>query len=74
MKKVLLISSICTALFFVISCGNNNSQTDTHIHEDGATHQDHDTTKPVQQGFNVTDSVKKDSSAHTHENGEKHSN
>ena len=73
MKKVLLISSICTALFFVSSCGNNNSQTDTHIHEDGSTHSDHDTAKPEQQEFNVNDTLKKDTSVHTHKDGEKHS-
>ena len=73
MKNVLLISSICAALFFVISCGNNNSQTDTHIHDDGSTHKDHDTTKPVQQEFNVADTTKKDTTTHTHADGEKHS-
>lgn len=73
MKKLLCISSICAALFLISSCDNNNSKTDTHIHEDGATHQDHDTGKPIQQEFNVIDSVKPDSSIHIHKNGENHS-
>jgi len=72
MKKLIFISSICAAMFFAISCGNNNSKTDTHVHDDGSTHQDHDTTKPVQQEFNVADTIKKDTIAHTHDNGKKH--
>ena len=72
MKKLLLISSICAAMFFIVSCNNDNSKTDTHVHDDGSTHQDHDTTKPVQQEFNVGDTTKKDTSAHTHEDGKKH--
>ena len=55
MKKVLLISSICAALYFISSCNNNQSSPDTHKHDDGSTHADHDTTKPVQQEFNVAD-------------------
>ena len=73
MRKMLFVSSICAAMFFVSSCGNNNSKTDTHIHEDGSTHSDHDTTKPVQQEFNVTDSIKKDTTTHKHDDGSTHS-
>ena len=73
MKKVLLVSSICAAMFFVISCNNNNSKPDTHTHDDGSTHADHDTVKPAQQEFNVADTTKKDTTAHAHENGKKHS-
>ena len=71
MNKLLFISSICTAMFLIVSC-NNNSKTDTHTHDDGSTHQDHDTTKPVQQEFNVADTTKKDTTAHTHEDGKPH--
>lgn len=73
MKKLLLIGSICSAMLFVVSCDNNSSEPDTHMHVDGSTHADHDTTKPVQQEFNVADTVKKDSSVHMHDNGEQHS-
>lgn len=72
MKKVLLISSICAALFLIVSCGNNDSKTDTHQHDDGSSHADHDTVKPVQQEFNVADTAKKDTT-HTHAEGEEHS-
>lgn len=73
MKKVLLIGSISAAMIFIISCGNNNSKADTHMHDDGSSHTDHDTTKPAQQEFNVVDTIKIDTSSHKHENGEKHS-
>lgn len=72
MKKLLFISSICAAILFTVSCGNNDSKTDTHLHDDGFTHQAHDTTKPVQQEFNVADTTKKDTSANTHDDGKKH--
>lgn len=71
MKKLLFIGSICAALFSIYSC-NNNSNADTHVHDDGTVHEAHDTTKPVQQEFNVADTSKKDTSAHTHDEGKKH--
>ncbi|MFT3845483.1 MAG: hypothetical protein QM725_10545 [Lacibacter sp.] len=72
MKKALLIASI--AVFaLTTSCNNNSKPEGTHTHEDGSTHDDHDTTKPVQQEFNVADTTKKDTTTHTHADGEKHS-
>jgi hypothetical protein len=74
MKKMLMLSSICAALLFVYSCGNTEAVEKNHTHEDGSTHADHDTTKPVQQEFIVGDSTHKDSATkeHTHKDGEKH--
>ena len=74
MKKVLLGVGLAFVLILTYSC-NNNSQPErgTHIHEDGSTHSDHDTTKPVQEEFNVTDSTDEDTSNHIHTDGEKHS-
>lgn len=76
MKKAMFIVLLAAAAFMFNSCaGNSNEKTDgTHQHDDGSTHTDHaDTSKPVQQEFNMTDSTKKDSSAHTHEEGKEHS-
>jgi hypothetical protein len=62
------------SLFVLLSSCNNNSETkNTHQHDDGSTHIDHDTTKPVQQEFNVTDTIKNDTSSHSHDDGNKHS-
>ncbi len=73
MKKSLLLACI-SAFIITTSCNNNSAETkNTHIHEDGSAHKDHDTTKPVQQEFNVADTIKKDSAVHTHKNREKHS-
>lgn len=72
MKKVLLLASI-SAFVLTTSCNNGTEKKDTHTHDDGSTHADHDTTKPVQQEFNVADTTKKDTSTHTHADGEKHS-
>ena len=72
MKNTFIIGSmLCTILF--TAC-NNSTKPDTHEHEDGSTHTDHDTTKPVQQEFIVGDSTHKDSSGkeHTHKDGENH--
>ncbi len=75
MKKVLFIGSFCAAVFFAASCDNSQTEQKTHTHEDGSTHADHDTTKPVQQEFVVGDTTKTDTShqEHTHADGEKHS-
>jgi hypothetical protein len=72
MKKLLLLASI-NAFAFITSCNNSAETKHTHTHEDGSTHEDHDTTKPEQQEFNVADTTKKDTATHTHEDGEKHS-
>lgn len=73
MKKIFFLASIC-AFVLITSCNNNNTESkNTHQHEDGSAHDDHDTTKPVQQEFNVTDTTKKDTIGHTHKDGEKHS-
>ena len=76
MKKVFITANLAIALCFAFSC-NNNSKTEpgTHTHEDGSTHIDHDTTKPKQQEFKVSDSTRKDSTGkeHTHKDGSKHS-
>lgn len=72
MKKLFLIASI-SAFVFTTSCNSGTEKKDTHKHDDGSTHTDHDTTKPVQQEFNVADTIKKDTATHTHPNGAKHS-
>ncbi|MBA2501046.1 MAG: hypothetical protein H0V30_15120 [Chitinophagaceae bacterium] len=74
MKNLLPGLSLAVVLMISVGC-NNNSKTEegTHTHDDGSTHMDHDTTKPVQQEFKVADTTKTDTSTHTHENGEKHS-
>ncbi len=72
MKKLILLASI--SIFVITSSCNNNSETkNTHQHDDGSTHTDHDTSKPVQQEFNVADTTKKDSTTHSHDDGKKHS-
>jgi hypothetical protein len=71
MKKIILFGCFATSLL-IISCNNTKKESGTHTHDDGSTHTDHDTTKPVQQEFNVADTTKKDTS-HTHDNGDKHS-
>ena len=75
MKKMLLIGSMSAVLLFMNACANNQPAENTHTHEDGSTHTDHDTTKPNQQEFSVGDSTGADTSGkeHTHADGEKHS-
>ena len=75
MKTFFFSAIILLASFSVIGCGNNTSAPDTHTHDDGSTHADHDTTKPAQQEFVVGDTTARDTTAkeHTHEDGEKHS-
>ena len=73
MKRAFLFVLLCNATILFYSCGSN-SETKTHTHTDGSTHADHDTTKPSQQEFNVTDTAKiTDTTTHTHEDGETHS-
>ncbi len=73
MKKILLLSGLAV-LVFTTACNNNNANKEgAHQHEDGSTHDHADTVKPAQQEFQVTDSLKKDTTGHTHTDGEKHS-
>lgn len=72
MKKILLLSGI-TAIILSSACNNNADKENAHQHEDGSTHVHADTVKPVQQEFQVTDTLKKDSTAHTHKDGGNHS-
>ncbi len=74
MKKIFFSGCLSVILFSVVAC-NDNSKADTHTHEDGTTHADHDTTKPAQEEFNVTDTTNKDTAGkvHTHKDGETHS-
>lgn len=74
MKKTILATIISVATFAMTSCGNN-SESKTHTHDDGSTHADHDTTKPRQEEFVVSDTTHSDTTSkeHTHEGGEKHS-
>ncbi|MBI5857342.1 MAG: hypothetical protein HZB42_06800 [Sphingobacteriales bacterium] len=72
MKKILLLASI-SVFVLTTSCNNISEKDKTHTHDDGSTHDDHDTTKPAQQEFNVADTTKKDTTTNTHPDGEKHS-
>ncbi len=58
----------------MVAC-NNNSKTDTHTHDDGSIHTDHDTVKPTQEEFKIKDTTHIDTTGkgHTHEDGKKHS-
>lgn len=75
MKKAVFIALFFGAINITSSCGSNSSKSEgAHTHEDGSTHTDHkDTIKPAQQEFNVADTTKKDTTTHTHADGEKHS-
>lgn len=73
MKKLLLFA-IIPSFILITSCNNTEeSKEKTHQHDDGSTHAEHDTTKPAQQEFNVVDTTKKDTTKHSHADGEKHS-
>ena len=75
MKKIFVFAIFATALASY-SCNNNSTgKKDTHTHPDGSTHSDHDTTKPNQQEFKVSDSTHTDSAGHEHSHGDsiKHS-
>jgi hypothetical protein len=79
MKK-LFISGLCGIVLSLTSCENNDPEQKTHTHEDGSTHTDHDTTKPVQEEFITVDTARTDTTAkdttgkkHTHKDGKAHS-
>ena len=72
MKKLLLLASI-SVIVLTTSCNNNAETKNTHTHEDGSTHAEHDTTKPAQQEFHVADTTKKNTTTHPNADGEKHS-
>jgi hypothetical protein len=59
MKKKFFSGCLSVLLFSIVSC-NDNAKTDTHTHDDGTTHAAHDTGKPTQEQFNVTDTTHKD--------------
>lgn len=72
MKRILFVTIM--AIGFMFGACNNSSKEDTHTHDDGSTHSDHDTTKPKQHEFKVSDTTnKKDTGNHTHDDGTKHS-
>lgn len=74
MKKTILYAMICVATLTMISCGDTQDN-NTHKHEDGSTHTNHDTTKPVQEQFKVTDTTSQTPTEgeHTHGDGKPHS-
>ena len=74
MKKIFFSGCLSVLLFSIVAC-NNNAKTDTHTHDDGTTHAAHDTVKPAQEQFNVTDTTHSDTTGkeHSHKDGKKHS-
>lgn len=74
MKKTILYAMICVATLTTISCADTEDK-NTHVHEDGSTHTNHDTVKPVQEQFSVTDTSSHSESddEHTHGDGKPHS-
>ncbi|MEJ7694476.1 hypothetical protein [Daejeonella sp.] len=72
MKKTFLFIALFTVSLAIASC-NNQEKKDSHIHEDGSTHDAHpaDTSSIQQEEFKV-DSVKADTAGHSHKSGEKH--
>lgn len=71
MKKILLLA--CISVFvFSTSCNNKTEENGNHLHDDGSTHTNHDSTKPVQEEFKINDSIKNDTSTHPHDDGKKH--
>ena len=72
MKKVLITASMVLIACIAISC-NNSQDSNTHKHEDGSTHTDHDTTKPKQQEFKADSARKESTVEHTHDDSTKHS-
>jgi hypothetical protein len=75
MKKLLVITMLLGGLF--TACTNQAKEENSHQHEDGSTHADHDAaqTPTNQEEFSVdtlrTDTTTKDSS-HSHEGGKEH--
>jgi hypothetical protein len=70
MKKIFSIIAILAIVFAVSSCGNKKKKDsqahDTHVHEDGSVHENHDNDTPAQESFEV----KEDSDAHQHNTDE----
>ena len=73
MKKIFFTGCLSVFLFSIVAC-NDDAKADTHTHDDGSTHQAHDTVKPAQEQFNVTDTTHTDTTGkeHTHKDGDKH--
>lgn len=72
MKKFFIGTCMALAITLSMSCSNENTaESGTHTHDDGSVHTDHDTTKPVQEEFKVTDTIKSDTS-HSHDDGKPH--
>ena len=71
MKKILFILAVTTILFS--SCGSRaNENTDSHTHEDGTVHSDHQNssdTIPEQEVFEVQEESDHE---HSHEEGHEH--
>lgn len=74
MKKIFFSGCLSVLLFSIVAC-NDNAKTDTHTHDDGTTHEAHDTIKPAQEQFNVADTAHTDTTGkeHSHKDGDKHS-
>jgi hypothetical protein len=73
MKTSIVRAMLCVAVIMTISCSNSSDEK-THLHDDGTSHADHDTTKPAQQEFSVGDSAIADTTKeHSHADGKKHS-
>lgn len=74
MKKIFFSGCLFVLLFSIVAC-NDTAKTNIHKHDDGTTHAAHDTVKPVQEQFNVTDTIHRDTTDkdHTHKDGKKHS-
>lgn len=74
MKKILFRLMLCIALFSIFSCTESQEQ-NTHTHSDGSKHSYHDTVKPVQEQFKVTDNplTAPVEIEHTHKDGKPHS-
>lgn len=62
MKKLIFILAIPVVILSGCSGNQTKSNTNTHVHEDGSVHKDHDTSKHHQEEFIVGDS-----STHKHE-------
>ena len=75
MKKVFVIAIVAITIVSYSCNGNSAGKKGEHTHPDGSTHSDHDTTKPNQQGFKISDSTHTDTAGHEHSHGDslKHS-
>ena len=74
MKKTFLIIALFTASFSITAC-NNQEKKDSHMHDDGSTHENHasDTTSVQQEEFKADSAQADTAGEHSHDNGEKHS-